>query len=32
LIRHIAADLSVVFHGSPNTDVDGGEHCAFRNH
>ena len=32
LIRDIAADLAVVFDGRPDADVDGGEHCPFRNH
>ena len=32
LIRDIAADLAVVFDGRPDADVDGGEHCSFRNH
>jgi hypothetical protein len=32
LIGDIATDLAVVFDGRPDTDVDGCEHCAFRNH
>jgi hypothetical protein len=32
LIGDIAADLAVVFDGRPDADVDGCEHCPFRNH
>jgi hypothetical protein len=32
LVCNIAADLAVVFDGCPDADMDGREHCAFRNH
>jgi hypothetical protein len=32
LIREIAANLPVVFHGRPDSDVDGCEHCPLRDH
>ena len=32
LIGDIAADSAVVLDGRPDTDMDGGEHCPFRNH
>jgi hypothetical protein len=32
LVGNVAADLAVVFHGRPNDDMNGGEHCAFGNH
>jgi hypothetical protein len=32
LIGHIAAHLTVVFNGCPDTDVHGRQHRLFRNH